>query len=108
VEMLGETTLQVGSEAQIQVTVVHGEQDVDAVLEFGWHPRSRAELTAGRKSEMRVEERRNAPCFSLLGLENQGGRQCSIACGSLHRHTANRRFCCMAPQAIQETELGSP
>ena len=42
VEMLGEAALEVGGVAHVQVAVVHGEKDVDAVLQFRGHPHSRA------------------------------------------------------------------
>jgi hypothetical protein len=59
VKMFGQAALQVGCEADVEIGVVHGHEDVDAVLELGGHPGSRAKLTAGRKSEMRKKQEEN-------------------------------------------------
>ena len=41
VEMLGQPSLQVGGVAHVQVTVAHGEEDINAEFEFGGHPLTR-------------------------------------------------------------------
>jgi hypothetical protein len=39
--MLSQATLEVGGEAHVQVAVMHGKQDIDAVLELRWHGETR-------------------------------------------------------------------
>jgi hypothetical protein len=38
VKVLSKAALKIRGEADVEVAVMHGEEDVDAVLEFGGHP----------------------------------------------------------------------
>jgi hypothetical protein len=66
--MFCEAALEVGGEAYIQVAVVHGEKDVNTVLEFGGHATSRTQFTLGFKRRILVS--------SEAGRESREG-QCS-------------------------------